>query len=142
MPGVKNHVENSRLSTFNLFLVRKSPPRSNKWRHPRVCRCPLAETAPNYTHLNMATKISSTSQSTYIYEHHRVCPLVGIGTPPTPLPHASECAPPPGPNDGGHTRLRLRGWGSPHSDEWRKKLSTLPTLCSTYYNFSQEKSEV
>ncbi len=34
---------------------------------------------------------------------------------PTPLA-AGECAPPPfGP--GGHTRLRLKGWGSPNSNE-------------------------
>ncbi len=25
-------------------------------------------------------------------------------------------------------RLRVRGWGSPNSDDWRKKLSTLPAL--------------
>ncbi len=39
---------------------------------------------------------------------------------PTPsLP--SECAPPPGTKGGGgHTRLRVRGWGSPNSYDWRK----------------------
>jgi hypothetical protein len=56
----------------------------------------------------------------YLYiEHHSVCPLVGIGTPLTPLPQASE----PSTLDhrvGGHTRLRLRGWGCPNSDDWRK----------------------
>ena len=31
---------------------------------------------------------------------------------------ASECAPPP--RTGGHTRLRVRGWESPNSDDWRK----------------------
>jgi hypothetical protein len=41
---------------------------------------------------------------------------------------ASECAPPPGNKGGGHTRLRVRGWGSPNSNEWSKRLSTLPTL--------------
>ncbi len=29
---------------------------------------------------------------------------------------------------GGHTRLRVLGWGSANSDDWRQKLSTLPTL--------------
>ena len=45
------------------------------------------------------------SQSTYIVyiyytEYHSVCPLVGIGTPPTPVPQAS-----------------------PNSDDWRKSLA-------------------
>ncbi len=34
---------------------------------------------------------------------------------PTPLA-ASECALPP---VGGHTRLLLKGWGSPNSNDWR-----------------------
>jgi hypothetical protein len=42
---------------------------------------------------------------------------------------ASECAPPPGTKVwGGHTRLQVRGWGSPNSDDWRKSL-TLCLLC-------------
>jgi hypothetical protein len=45
-----------------------------------------------------------------------VSPVVGIGTPPTPLA-AGECAPPPFGPGGGHTRLRLKGWGSPNSNE-------------------------
>jgi hypothetical protein len=58
----------------------------------------------------------------YIYtyiEHHSVCLLVGIGTPPTPLPQARVPSP-PYEMVGGHTRLRLRVWGSPHSDDGRK----------------------
>ncbi len=35
---------------------------------------------------------------------------------PTPLA-AGECAPPPYGTGGGHTRLRLKGWGSPNSNE-------------------------
>jgi hypothetical protein len=59
-------------------------------------------------------------------EYHSVCPLVGIGTLPTPLSPASVPLPPePG---GGHTRLRVRGWGSPNSDDWRKSLA-LCLLC-------------
>ncbi len=51
-------------------------------------------------------------------EYHSVCPLVGIGTLPTPLSSASVPLPPePG---RGHTRLRVRGWGSPISDYWSK----------------------
>jgi hypothetical protein len=60
-------------------------------------------------------------------EHHSLCHLVGIGTHPTPLPQASV----PSPSVqrvGGHTLLRLRGWGSPNSDDWRKGLA-LCLLC-------------
>jgi hypothetical protein len=44
---------------------------------------------------------------------------------------ASECAPPPRTGGGGHTRLRVRGWGSPNSDEWRKSLP----LCAYFVHF-------
>jgi hypothetical protein len=48
---------------------------------------------------------------------------------PTPS-LASECAPPPGTKEeGGHTRLRASGWGSPNSNDWRKSLS-LCLLCA------------
>ena len=60
-------------------------------------------------------------------EHHSVCPLVGTGTPPTLLPQASV---PSSQVGGGHTRLWLRGWGSPNSDDWRKNLA-LYLLCDT-----------
>ncbi len=46
---------------------------------------------------------------------------------PNPTP-ASECALPPGPKGGAHTRLRVRGWGSPNSNDWRKSLA-LCLLC-------------
>ncbi len=36
---------------------------------------------------------------------------------------------PPEPKGGGHTRLRVRGWGSPNSDDWRKSLA----LCGIKY---------
>ncbi len=44
---------------------------------------------------------------------------------PPPLPQACV-PPPPQPKGGTPTRLRVRGWGSPIFDDWRK--STLPTL--------------
>ncbi len=47
-------------------------------------------------------------------DYHSVCPLVGIGTLPTPLW---------GGGGRGNTRLRLRGWGSPNSEDWRKSLA-------------------
>jgi hypothetical protein len=56
-------------------------------------------------------------------EYHSVCPLVLTGTSPYTSP-SSECVPPPPPNQKwrGHTRLRVWGWGSPKSDDWRKSL--------------------
>ncbi len=72
--------------------------------------------------------------STYIYNLHSVCPFVGIGTPPTPLPEASVPSPPDqrvggGGHQGtymflgGHTRLQFRGGGVPNSDDWRQSLA-------------------
>ncbi len=60
-------------------------------------------------------------------EYHSVSPLVGIGTLPTPLSPASVPLPPE-PGGGEHTRLPVRGWGSPNSDDWRKSLA-LCLLC-------------
>jgi hypothetical protein len=55
--------------------------------------------------------------------YHSVCSFVGIGT-PHPLSRKRVCTPPPPqPKEGEHTRLRVRGWGSPNSDDWRKSLA-------------------
>jgi hypothetical protein len=70
------------------------------------------------------------SQSTYIYIVP-VCPLVGIGTLP-PLLSPASVPLPPEPKGGGHTRLRVRGWGSPNFDDWRKSLA-LCLLCAMVY---------
>jgi hypothetical protein len=51
-------------------------------------------------------------------EYHSVCPLVRIGTLPSPLSPASVPLPPE--PKGRHTHLRVRSWGSPNSDDWRK----------------------
>ncbi len=58
------------------------------------------------------------SKTVLIYRPHPVCPLVGIGTLPTPLSPASVPFPPE-PEGGGAPRQRVRGWGSPNSDDWR-----------------------
>jgi hypothetical protein len=50
-------------------------------------------------------------------EYHSVCPLVGMGTLPTPLSPASVPLPP-----------ERGGWGRPNSDDWRKSLA-LCLLC-------------
>ncbi len=68
-------------------------------------------------------------ETTSLYKmYHNVGPIVGIGTLPTPLSPASVPLPPE-PGGRGHTRLRVRGWGSPSSDDWRKSLA-LCLLCA------------
>jgi hypothetical protein len=47
---------------------------------------------------------------------------------PTPSP-ASECAPPPEPKEG-HTRMRVRGWGSHNSDDQKKAYHSAYSLFS------------
>ncbi len=52
-------------------------------------------------------------------------------TPPRPLSRNQVCTPPPPePKEGGHTRLLVRGWRSPNSDDWRKGLA-LCLLCGS-----------
>jgi hypothetical protein len=59
-------------------------------------------------------------QSTSIYRVPQFMPLVGIETPPTPLPQASV----------GWAHSPAGGWwGNPNSDDWRKSLALLPSLC-------------
>jgi hypothetical protein len=45
-----------------------------------------------------------------------------------PLSRQRVC-PSPRYQGGGHTRLRVRGWGSPNSDDWRKSLA----LCLLFF---------
>jgi hypothetical protein len=63
-------------------------------------------------------------------EHDSVCPLVGIGTPPTPLPQASVPSPPPGSKDGGAHLPAVKGVGESQFRRLVKKLGALPTLWS------------
>ncbi len=70
-------------------------------------------------------------QKVRIYkEYHSACPLVGIGTLPTPISPASvplSQKPRGGRGGARHTRLRARSV-SPNSDDWRKSLA-LCLLC-------------
>ncbi len=62
-----------------------------------------------------AGSISLDSNTKYVHiykEYHSVCPPVGNGISPNPLSPASVLLPPVQ-GGGGHTRLRVRGWGSP-----------------------------
>ncbi len=74
-----------------------------------------------------------TTESTYwIYkEHHSACPLVRIGTPPTPLSQASVPSPPPPGPKGGEGTVAC-GWGggggSIPTTAWRESLA-LCRLC-------------
>ncbi len=70
-------------------------------------------------------------QSTYIYRAPQCMSPRRNWDSPNSSP-ASECAPPlPDQRVGGRTRLRLRGWGSPNSDDWRKSLA-LCLLCGWF----------
>ncbi len=62
-------------------------------------------------------------------EYKSVCPIIGIGL-SQPLCRQRVCPSrlPPEPGGGGHTHQRVRGWGSPNSDDWRKSLA-LCLLC-------------
>ncbi len=83
-------------------------------------------------------QMDSSVHKVLIYtEHHSVCPLVGIGTPPTPLPQASVPSPPE-PKGGGAHSPAAKGVGESQFRRLEKKLSTLPTLwfCLTFYFFS------
>jgi hypothetical protein len=62
-------------------------------------------------------------------EYQSVCPIDEIGSPPPP---PSECVSPLDPRGESNTILRVRGWGGPNSDDW-KKAGTLYTLCVTCF---------
>jgi hypothetical protein len=55
---------------------------------------------------------------------------LGPSQPPCTTSPPSECTLPPGTKGGGglHTRLRVRGWASPNSDDWKESL-VLCLLC-------------
>ncbi len=75
----------------------------------------------------------------YIFEYHSVCPLVGAGTLPVPLPSlASECAPPPQTKGGGTHSPAGEGVGESQFRRLEKKHSTLPTLCLTLIDSGEQ----
>ncbi len=68
----------------------------------------------------------------YKESHMQCMSLVGIGTLPTPFSPASVPFPPePAGRGHSHSPLRMRGWGSPNSDDGRKSLA-LCLLCAVY----------
>jgi hypothetical protein len=74
-----------------------------------------------------STNYASTHKARIFTEYHSVFPLVGIRT-LTP-PHSPASVPLPPEPTGGRTRLRVWGWRSPNSDDWRKRLA-LCLLCA------------
>jgi hypothetical protein len=92
--------------------------------------------------------INPQSTLSIFIEYHSVCPLRRNWDSPTPF-LANECAsPPPEPKSkrGGHTRLRVRGWGSPNSDDWRKGLALCllcinPNVFFFFINADQNRDE-
>ncbi len=69
-----------------------------------------------------------TPQSTCIYRvPYCMSPRRNWDSPP-PLSPASVPLPLEPKRGGGHTRLRVRGWGSPNADDWRNSLA-LCLLC-------------
>ncbi len=70
---------------------------------------------PQYWYAEVSM-VSMVHKKKHIYlEYHSVCPLVRIGN---PHPLSRKLVPPPGTKGGGvHTRLQLRGWGGPNSDD-------------------------
>ncbi len=73
--------------------------------------------------LTLGTWKNPTGIHEYIYLENQVyVPSLELG-PPHPLSPYSEWDPPPGTKEGGHIRLRERGFGSPNSDDWRKCLA-------------------
>ncbi len=73
--------------------------------------------------------------STYIKSTTVYVPLSELGL-SQPLSRQRVCPSPQHRGGGGgggeHTRLRVRGWGSPNSDDWRKGLA-LCLLCAFLY---------
>ncbi len=61
-------------------------------------------------------------------EYHSVCPLVGNGTLPNPLPPASVSLPPEQ-GGGGAYAPAGEGWGNPNSDGRLEKSLALCLLC-------------
>ncbi len=69
------------------------------------------------------------AQSTYIFRAPQCMSPRRNWDSPQPLSRKRVCPPPPDQRVGGHPRLRLRGWGSSNSDDWRKSLA-LCLLCA------------
>jgi hypothetical protein len=64
----------------------------------------------------------------YVEYHSTYMSLRRTWESPHPLPRQRVFPSPQNQRGGGHTRLRVWGWGSPNSDDWRKSLA-LCLLC-------------
>ncbi len=91
----------------------------------------VAQVSPTFAHHFISYKFSlaiiTITKYVYIKSTTVYVPSSELGLSQVPTPH------PPLPSEpkvrgGGHTRLRVRGWGSHNSDDWRKSLA-LCLLC-------------
>ncbi len=97
------------------------------------CPCPLGALRERHTRLRgrgwgpnseedtllLYAFVYYNPQRTYIYRVPQCMgPRLNWDSPTPSL--AGECATSPGTKGGWHSRLRVRGWGSPNSDDWRK----------------------
>jgi hypothetical protein len=103
--------------------------------HPRQAILLSTEIIPLSIIVTAISDIGFVTKYLNYIEYHSVCPLLGIGTPPLPLPQASVPFSPNQRGGGRHIRLRVRGWGSPNSDDARKNLA-LCLLCR-FHQFYQ-----
>jgi hypothetical protein len=107
-------------------------PESREWADPAE----MLESANGERNIHkefMALFVCHVQHKVHIYKEYlpQCMSLVGTGTLPTPLSPL-----PPVPGGGVHTRLRVRGWGRPNSDDWRKCLA-LCLLCGVQYLLSR-----
>ncbi len=90
---------------------------------------PPSPARTNFTLITECTPESSGCNSVYSVVPQCMSPRRNCNSPKPSL--ASECAPFPRTGGWGHTRLRVRSWKSPNSDDLRKNLA-LCLLCDLY----------
>ncbi len=100
---------------------------------PLLFSPPFPPTSPKWSYLEIkilhtSCHLGVTPESTYI--PRMSVPSFELGLPPS---HPSDCAPTPNQRWRAHTRLRVRRWGSPNLDDWRK----ISALCLLKENILQ-----
>ncbi len=110
--GLKNtSIKKSRRCILG-YIVRQDTERESGPRHSLF---------PGCARRGNRDRIHEEAQSTYCITVYCMSPRRNWDT-PTPSP-TNEWAPTPQSKEEGHTRLRVRGWRSLKSDDWRKSLA-------------------